>query len=389
MARLSLFYFLFFSTQAVFISFVPLYLKDLGLGTSQIGSVLAMGSVVTVFSQPVWGFISDRIQSSKRTLLIVLCATLVGSLLFFSVKTYLLIILCFLLVNMFRTSCGPLADNIAVLYTKKHNKNYGMVRVWGDVGVGTSSLLLGILTGVYGIEYLGWMYTIILLAAIPLAFTLIDSSPKKQVPITVRSLGKLIKNRKYISFIFVCLIIFVPHRMNDSLFSLYISGLGASEALVGKGWMIATFASLPAFILTGYLVKRVTEWKLIVAAAILYSVRWFLYSQFDDPVMLTYLQVMQGVTFPIFSVAALIFITKIVPENLIATGQMFYAAMISGLGGIIGGAGGGWFMETYSSPLTYRLCSLLCLSGAILYLVISIKSGKNRKFAIEEGSHRV
>lgn len=305
----------------------------------------------------------------KKTLLFILFSTFLTSFAFFSVQSFFLIVLLFITVNAFRTSATPLTDNISILYAKKHNKNYGMIRVWGDIGIGTSSLLLGIVIGITGVHHLGWMYASILLLSIPVAFSLIDSRPKNHTQVSFGSLQKLIINRKFIGFVCLCLIIIVAHRMNDSLFTLYLSESGASETLIGNAWMIATFSSIPAFIITGQLVKRYDELYLVLLAASLYSLRWFLYSLIEDPVMLTYMQFTQGITFPIFSVAALMLITKLVPEELVATGQMIYTAIISGVGGMIGSAGGGWLMGTYSPKITYQIGSLLCLIGAILCFV--------------------
>ena len=52
--------FLFFGLLALFIPFLPVYLGEQGLSTSEIGIIIGTGGFVTLFAQPLWGFISDN-----------------------------------------------------------------------------------------------------------------------------------------------------------------------------------------------------------------------------------------------------------------------------------------------------------------------------------------
>ncbi|MFK4998874.1 MFS transporter [Bacillus sp. N9] len=121
----------------------------------------------------------------------------------------------------------------------------------GDVGVGTGSVVIGFLIGVIGIMHLGTMYAIILILTIIVGFFLQDGRKTTAKAITLRSIQQLFKNREYMLFLFICLLIFMTHRMNDSLLTVYISDLGASELQVGVSWMVATFSTVPLFIMMG------------------------------------------------------------------------------------------------------------------------------------------
>jgi PPP family 3-phenylpropionic acid transporter len=128
-----------------------------------------------------------------------------------------------------------------------------------------------------------------------------------------------------------------------------------------------------------------------MVAAFFYALRWFIYSVADSPNVLIFAQLFHSVTFPIFLISSIHYLTKIVPIQLRATGQAAFAATFAGAGGIIGSAGGGWIMEDFGPRVLYGSGSILALSGAAaalftyLYLIRkgSIDKG-GKEFAITE-----
>lgn len=345
---------------------MPLYLKSMGLSTEQIGFQLAMGAIIAVIGQPFFGYVSDKIQSTKKVLVGVMIAALAVSFLYFSAQSLILMLFLFIMMNFFASSTGPLTENVAMTFALKNDTNYGSLRLWGDVGVGVASVILGVLIGVVGIQHLGKMYAAILTLAIMVGFFLQEGRKKTSTSITLGSVQRLFQNREYIWFLFISLLMFATHRMNDSLFTVYLSDVGGSEFQVGLGWMLATFATVPLFIYMRKLLSQYKELTLMFISAIFYCIRWMLYSFFDHPIALIILQTMHGVTFPIFIVAGMFFVTRIVPEEIIATGQTIFIAIIFGMGGLIGSGGGGMFMSHFGAQATYQLGAIVTAVGALL-----------------------
>jgi MFS family permease len=115
----------------------------------------------------------------------------------------------------------------------------------------------------------------------------------------------------------------------------------------------------------------------MMLAAFLFLIRWFMYGFWDHPNVLTYLQLLQGVTFPIFFVAVFHYVTKLIPKNLIATGQLLFMAATMGICGLIGNAVGGWHMENYSPQATYYIAGWISLVAAVL-LTFTIVMSRRR-----------
>jgi PPP family 3-phenylpropionic acid transporter len=228
--------------------------------------------------------------------------------------------------------------------------------------------LLGLVTEAVGIQYLGYMYASLMLLSV-LSTYYVKDSKVKPIPVTGESLKRFFKNRSFLWFLVLVLMIATAQRMNEGMLALYLIQLGGTESHIGKAWMLATFSAVPAMALMGSLLRRYHELILFILASFFFALRWGINSFAEDPVILIYSQLLHFATFPIFFVSSIHFIYKIVPEELRVTGQAILAAVYGGLGGIIGIGGGGWIMDHYGPQTLYQIGSLLCLTAGVAAII--------------------
>lgn len=369
MIRLSTFMFLLYCTNSIIVFFFPLYLQDTGMNPEQIGIVVAVGALISIFARPFWGYMCDRKKTVKRVLFLTMVGALLMSLGLFSLHTFALLVLFSFLFFLFNSAWIPLTDTLTLSFAHRHGYHYGMFRMWGAIGGGLSALMLGYFTDRLGMSALFWAHTGVLLVAMFVCAGLEDADKAKK-PVTLRSLKQLFANRTVLFFLLAALAIGVPHRMNDSMLSLFLSELGATETMLGLAWMIATFSSAPVLLLSGRILNKYGELKVFVCAALLYAIRWALYGQAHDPSMLVFAQLLHSVTFPLFFVSSIQFIAKISPEELRSTGQTAFAAVFGGLGGVIGSALGGWIIHAWGVHYAYTYSAALVLLGMVLLIPV-------------------
>ncbi|MEH7306996.1 MFS transporter [Neobacillus drentensis] len=101
----------------------------------------------------------------------------------------------------------------------------------------------------------------------------------------------------------------IPHRLNDSILGLYLSELGSSKSQIGSAWMFASLSEVPIFAVSVFLFRKYHPVFLITIATILYTIRWGAYGYIQDPTIISVLQVSQGVTFALFFVASMEYIS--------------------------------------------------------------------------------
>ncbi|MEK3887136.1 MFS transporter [Bacillus sp. FSL K6-3431] len=376
MLPLSLFNFFYYWTMSLINAFLPLFFRYKGMSPGEIGLLLSVGPLIAIFSQPLWGIISDRQQTVKRIILFLLVISLFTSSGIFFGTSMLFLTAAMLVFHFFMSPVQPLLDSMSTAYAQEKGVSYGSIRIWGSIGFAFASLIIGYLIGKVGIEYLWYVYAALIVLAFIIATRLKDSQVSR-APITAEAIKDTLKNPKYLMFLMASLFIGTTTRMNDGMLGLYLKNLGASESQVGLAWMTSSLSEVPVIGLMYILMKRIPLLVLIGISGVFYSLRWFLYAYLEDPLMLVLSQTMHSVTFAIFMVASLQYVATIVPREMLATGQTIYFATYAGLGAIIGNSLGGYFMEYYGAGFIYKGASISALIGAGICFSLYIKYRKD------------
>lgn len=364
MLRIAIYLYLLFSSFSIVGFFLPVYFTHKGLNPGQIGTILAGASFVAIFAQPFWGYVSDKQKTVKKILLLAMFAGFFLSIGFFSAESLLWISIFYFMFAFFTSSLGPLSETLCMSYAQQHNTEFGRIRLWGEVGVGTAAFGFGFIVQYIGIDSSLYIYLIILSFAIIAGFRLPDAKAAS-TPVNLLALGKLFTQKKLLWFLLLVLLVGIPHRMNDSMFSIYLKSLGGTESQLGLAWLLATISTIPALIYVGKLILRWNELGIFFVAAVVYTIRWIIYSLAETPSVLIAFQLLNSLTFPLFLVACVQYMMNIVPPELRATGLGAFAVTLGGLGGIIGNAGGGYVIENFGAPTAFSIGAVLAALGAI------------------------
>lgn len=368
--------FSYYATQAVLLPFLPIYFADQGYNSFEIGLLMMVGPFVAVFAQPIWGYISDRFHTVKKIVLLLWICTIVSSIGLFLADNFTISFIFALLVYFFMIPSAPLLDGITIKATERVNKSYGSIRLWGSIGF--TVIAIGspyVMDQIGGIENLKYIYWVVWIPALTCLFFLKDE-PSNGRQITISAIRSLAKNKMFIWFLLMVFIIMIPHRMNDNFFGLHLSGLGASDSMVGWAWAIAAFSEVPAFALLGKYMHRFNELALLGLAALLYCIRWIIFAYVTDPWVLTFLAASASITFGVFWIVAVSYAVRLVPEHLRSTGQSFLSAVFLGLAGITGGTVGGWINGNYGGEGMYLFGAVLAGIASALFFYTNMRERK-------------
>ena len=356
--------FSFHAANTIIISFLPLYLKYKGLTGLEIGWVLAIGPFASIISQPFWGYMSDKYKTVKKILLILIIGLLISSMLFFQMNSLIAIILMGAVFFFFTTPIGALGDSLAQRRADDLKISFGTIRTWGSIGFAVSALIIGELLSKFGIQNMIWPYLFFGTAALLIVFKLTDVKVDSD-PIKLKDISILIKNKPFLIFLFFIMFLTISHRANDSYMGLYIVQLGGSEGLVGLAWFVGVASEAVIFAFAGYWFRKYHTFIFIIIAGILYSIRWFLYAGVQDPMYIIGLQVLHGLTFGVFYLASLDYITRLIPRILQSTGHLVFYSVFFGISGIIGSLLGGALIDAYNGSILYMAMGAIALFGTI------------------------
>jgi len=352
--RLKGFNFFYFSLFSLFISFLPVYLDQIGISGTHIGLLLGAGSVIGIVSQPFWGMVSDKMRTIRKVLLLILLiSVIVGTLLYRSAALWE-VSLFVGLIFFFYLPTDPLVENLNFQTAQRKGISFGSVRMYGALGYAVTSLCAGFAVDRWGTSSLSWMFLGLGAVALAIGITLEDVKASAK-PALLGNLKQFFMQSHALAFFLLVFITAIPHKMNDSFIGLYISELGGDMRLTGLSWFVMTITETVFFGISARLIKPGREKLMMTIAAGLYMARFLLCSFVADPQTLVALQVFQGFTFVFFYASAIQYLHAIVPEEWKSTGQTVLTALFFGVSGIIGSSFGGWMMDAFGGAVLYKI----------------------------------
>ncbi|MFZ3579643.1 MFS transporter [Virgibacillus sp. DJP39] len=357
--------FSFHASNTIILSFLPLYLLHKGLDGSEIGWVLAVGPLASIFAQPFWGYMSDKYKTVKRMLLLCVIGLLISSVLFFQMNGLIAIILMGAVFYFFTSPIGALGDSLAQRRSDQLNVSFGSIRMWGSIGFATSSLIVGEILSSVGIQYMIWPYLFFGVAALLVVFQLTDVKVESD-PVKLKDVRQIFSNKPFLIFLAIIMFISISHRSNDTYIGLYISQLGGSESLIGLAWFFGVASEAAVFAFAGTWFKKYHSLVFIIFAGVIYSIRWFMYAAVEDPILIVALQFLHGITFGVFYLAAFQYITRLIPKLLQSTGHLVFFAVFFGVSGIIGSLIGGALIDSFGGDTLYLVLGIFSSTGTIL-----------------------
>ena len=355
----------YFAVMGLMIPLLPLYFSLRGYNSAQVGLFMVAGPFLAVFSQPLWGYVSDRLRSVKKILFALWIMTVLCSIGLFRADGFWTTLLSVSAVFFFFIPSSPLLDSASVLVAQQAGVSYGSIRLWGSVGFAlvaiASAYLLAFVGGLANLQYLFWAFWVFPLILI---WFFRDQQAAAR-PISLRSLKEAV-NREFVWLLVIVAILSTSHRANDSMLPLYIKSLGGTEQMVSWAFGIAAVFEIVTFLLIPRWLNRYHELGLMAIAAALYAVRWLLYGLVDAPAAIVALQVLHAATFGVYWVVLIHYVGRIVPAHFRSTGLALLAAVHGGVAALIGGYGGGIVMDRLGGETLYGITALLAGIAALL-----------------------
>ncbi len=378
LTSLKVFLFTYYATNTILLSFLGIFLRDKGLTETEIGYVLAIGPLATIFSQPFWGYMSDKYKTVKWMIVICISGLLVSSVFFLQAETLGYILMFGAVFYFFTAPVSALGDSLGQRRAEELGISFGTVRNWGSIGFATSSLIIGAFLTKFGIQYMIWPYLVLAAIALIFALRLTDVDASEQ-PVHISDIKKLIRNKPLLLFLLFFMFIAISHRANDSFIGLYIENLGGSEQLVGVAWFVGVMSEALVFSLGALWFRKYHSIVFVIIAGFLYTIRWILFAQAETPMAAILLQLFHGVTFAVLYLAAFDYISKLIPKILQSTGHLIFYSVFFGVSGIIGSLGGGWILDAFGGPALYMSMAASAAIGTVLLLVYRLLTYKQNK----------
>ncbi|MBW4839594.1 MAG: MFS transporter [Paenibacillaceae bacterium] len=370
---LGLLNFFIYGTMVIFAAFFQLYLQDIGMDKLEIGSLMAIGPLISLLAHPFWRYLGDRRQNPRAVLLAMMLGLLIMGHMMFKVNTFTMLYLTMILLYFFLSPLLSQSNTLILGYTVGTENQFGTYRIWGSLGWTFIALAAGPIIDSIGHNGISLLFSVTLMLAIGATLLLPSIQQSSQTPwLSGRELSRALQNKYLLAFVIFSMLVAIPNAMNSIFMPLFMTDLGGSKLAVGGAVFLSTVFELLAFILLDRFLKRKLSYLLacITIVSLLFAIRWDLMSEATHPIQIMLIQLLHSVTFGGFFYVGTKLITLLLPRPLRSAGQAVYAFAASGLAGVIAGFWGGWLFQNFGSVVMYRSGVALTLIGALGFAAI-------------------
>ena len=276
----------FWAMELVFL-LSPLFIKNLGATTFEIGLVYSISGLGTAFLAIPGGLLSDKIgQKIVIIISLILCA--ISSFLFTLSNTWVILIPLMLIFRSSQSLNLP-ARNAFISDNTDHNNRagiFGIMELGFPIGGALGPLLGGVLVDIMGWNFTFYMVTVVSLLSIVPIYFLQESKSNSQL-INVTTKDKIQTFRSSFLFFGISLMIATSFGVVEPLIPLYLTqNFGTSPTNVGLFFSVTYLAFLTQ-IFAGSIADKFGKKRILLLSSIILS-PLFLFASIAD----SYLQLM-------------------------------------------------------------------------------------------------
>ncbi|MEK4368984.1 MFS transporter [Paenibacillus sp. FSL R5-0473] len=355
-----------------------------GFSSKETGFIMAFGTLVSIILQPIWGILVDKF---KKTRFVLVISLLVPASLayFYNIQVYFILILIYTLCTIFQVTQIPVADSYAVTAARVANTSYGMIRLFGSIGTGVGGFAAGMYLSQFSIHMLWLPFLLFNILSAILASTLPRQTSISSSSVTFSvGLARLLRNRTFLLFLTGCFLVNQTLTAFNSFFVISFQMAGGSVTMTGTALLLASITNVPSMLAAAFILRKWGHERTLLLAAGAYMLRWGIQWLWPTPEVMIGVQVLHGLSFGFFYIAAVEYVASVTGREMQATGQSLFNMVFAGLGGIVGNMLNGYLLDSGGPSLMYLACAISAgLGSVILYIVSRQAKEQRRAYSLE------
>jgi len=361
---------LFYAAIAFVTPFTVLYYQSLGLSGAQIGILVGLVPLVTMFGAPLFTGLADVTQRHRLVMGVTMLVGCIATLLvpfFPQVAPTILLIFTF---NIFFSPVGAFTDSATLFMLADKKEMYGRIRVGGTLGFGLAAIPAGILIQNYGLRMAFWGSGVLCLLGLLVSQKLVFGTAIKGTAAPRSGIRSLLTNPHWLLFLALAFAgSMAMASVNSYLFS-YMKELGADGNMMGYALAFGTISEVPILFFGNRLLKRFGARKLMALAMLIAGARLLATAAFNTSVLVLLIQFVSGLTFPLMWMAGVSYTEENAPPGMSATAQGLFSAVVFGFGTAMGGFLGGTLLENLGGRGMYFVFGAIVLVAVVIVTLI-------------------
>lgn len=364
-----IFFFLFFAAIAAYAPYMVVYYQSLDFSGPQIGLLTGVIPLISLVSVPFWTRLADRTNQHKLILGISLLVS-VGSLALFPyLSTFFVVIGVTVVYNIFSSPTFAFVNSATMYMLGSEKDIFGRIRLGGTIGFGIAASIVGILVENQGLKIAFWIAAGLILLGfmVSLNFSYSGETIEKSKNSGIQD---FLKDPNWVLFLIIGVIGGVAFSASNTYFFPFMKEIGANETTMGLTLSIGTIAEIPVLLWANRLIGRYKSYGILIMSMAFTGLRLIFFAIAGNPTIVMFIQILNGFTFPLLSVAGVSYAEEHAPTGSSSTAQGLFGTAMTGVGTAVGGFVGGLLLEAIGAKglfLTIGIAILLTLG--IVHLV--------------------
>lgn len=371
--------------------FIVVFLREQRLDSVLIGTILSINSFIGIFGHSVWGKVSDKLKSIKKVFIFCLTISTITYGILLTARTALAIGAILAVDTFFRSGVASLLDIWVVGSTSGDDRvSYGSLRLWGSIGFALVVIFYGRISEGNSVRMLFpyYFFFVLITLIISLFINYKETPPVRTVNMEEPSQGNLFSNAYYIGFVIFIFMIALPNNPSGTFLPNLLEEVRGNMKQYGLMHSIKAFIEVPFFFFGKKLLEKFGSIKIVIAAALIYTLQHFLFAIAKNPLQVILAQMLSGPAYSLFLMGMLYYIQELAPEGSKASAQTIAGALGNGLGSIFGNFGGGLFIKYIGLRQLYGV-GFISNSVTIILFLLSFKiikqlKGKKEQLKVSE-----
>ena len=223
---------LFYLPGATFGAYIGVYYRSQGISVSQIGLLSAIGPLLALVMQPMWGVLSDRTGKHMAVLRLALAGSAAGVLCYYLADRFWIFAVCVSLYSFFNCAVGPIGDSIVVDMAQENDLQFSSIRMGGTLAYAVVVIFAGVYlkahpTASFGITACAWLAM--------LCITVFMSGNVKKYKCEKKAgISSILKNKKILFILFYACVFQIVLGCYGSFLGLVVTDMGYDNVTIGR-----------------------------------------------------------------------------------------------------------------------------------------------------------
>ncbi|MNO62195.1 putative 3-phenylpropionic acid transporter [compost metagenome] len=356
-------------------SYLSLLLVHNGLNSGQIGILMATGTLIAITIQPMWGIISDRYNQTR---LVLILSVAVPALLavFYRSEYFIVLLMVYTASTIFSSTQAPIADSYAISAANRAGATYGSIRLMMSIGAALGAYAGGVYVSTFSVSTIWLPFLFFNLIAVLIAFTLPKQAEENHMmrQSFTQGIRQLLGNRVFLAFLGGSFLVNQTMTAFGTYFVIAFQSVGGSTRFAGIALFLASVTNVPSMLFASKVIKRLGRERTLLLGALIYVLRWGIQVAFPYPSVMIGVQVLHGLSFGFFYIAAVEYVSQITSNEMQATGQSVFNMVFAGFAGIVGNLLNGFLLNQGGVEIMNLSCMLSSIAGAMLLIYVARSS---------------